>query len=113
MTGVYIFDAAMEAKRLGLLRELVPNAALIAVLLNPSNANFEASVNDVEQGARAVGQQIHILKASAEQNIDATFAALVQRRVSALSVWRVIRSSAARARSLPICRYCCQPRSSW
>jgi putative ABC transport system substrate-binding protein len=85
MTGVYIFESTMEAKRLGLLRELIPNAALIAVLLNPSNANFEASTNDVEQGARAVGQRIHILKANTEQDIDTAFATLAQMRVGALS----------------------------
>jgi putative ABC transport system substrate-binding protein len=86
VTGVYIVEASMEAKRLGLLRELVPTAALIAVLHNPSNANFEIGVNDVEQGARSVGQQIHLLRASTEQDIDTAFATMVQLRVGALLI---------------------------
>jgi putative ABC transport system substrate-binding protein len=86
MTGVYIFDATMEAKRLGILRELVPSASLIGVLVNPSNPNAETAMNDVEGGARAVGQQIHILKASNEREIDTAFASLVQLRADALLI---------------------------
>jgi putative ABC transport system substrate-binding protein len=85
MTGVYILDAT-EAKRLGLLRELVPTAAVIAVLLNPSNVTFQAKVNDVEQGARTVGQQIRILKASNDREIETAFTSLLQLRAGALAV---------------------------
>jgi putative ABC transport system substrate-binding protein len=86
ITGVYIFEAAMEAKRLGLLRELLPRATFIGVLLNPRNAVFETELNDVERGARAVGQQIQVMKASNELEIDAAFTNLQQSQAAAVSV---------------------------
>ncbi len=54
-TGVYVFQQVLEGKRLGLLHELVPTAAVIAVLLNPSNANFQAQLRGVQEAARAGG----------------------------------------------------------
>jgi putative tryptophan/tyrosine transport system substrate-binding protein len=86
ITGVHVFEAAMEAKRLGLLRELVPGAPVIGVLLNPRNAVFETELNDVERGAVAVGQRIEVVKASSEQDIDAAFATFQQLRAAAVSV---------------------------
>jgi putative ABC transport system substrate-binding protein len=86
ITGVHIFESAMEAKRLGLLRELLPGAALIGVLLNPRNAAFETELNDVEQGARSVDQRIQVMKASNEQDIDAAFTTLQQLHAAAVSV---------------------------
>jgi putative ABC transport system substrate-binding protein len=71
---------------LGLLREMVPTAALIAAIHNPGSPNFEAEVNELEQGARSVGQQIVRLKASTEREIDAAFATLVRLRAGALMV---------------------------
>ena len=65
-TGVNILLQEMEGKRLGLVRELVPTGALIAVLLNPSNANFQTQLRDVTDAARTVGQQIRVLNASDE-----------------------------------------------
>jgi putative tryptophan/tyrosine transport system substrate-binding protein len=62
-TGVNILLQEMEGKRLGLMRELVPTGALIAVLLNPSNANFQTQLRDVTDAARTVGQQIRVLNA--------------------------------------------------
>ena len=56
-TGVYIFQQVLEGKRLGLLRELVPAAALIAVLLNPTNANFQTQLRGVQDAARALGHK--------------------------------------------------------
>src|SRR5262245_40804819 len=56
-TGVYIFQQVLEGKRLGLLRELVPAAVLIAVLLNPTNANFQTQLRGVQDAARDLGQQ--------------------------------------------------------
>jgi putative ABC transport system substrate-binding protein len=85
-TGVNVLLPAMESKRLGLLREMVPNAALIGVLLNPAMPTFDGQVNDVQEGGRAVGQQLHILRASNEAEIDAAFATAVERRVGALLV---------------------------
>jgi putative ABC transport system substrate-binding protein len=86
ITGVHIFEAAMEAKRLGLLRELLPGAPLIGILLNPRNAAFEIGLNDVERGARALGQRIQVMRASSEQEIDAAFMTLQQLHASAVSV---------------------------
>jgi ABC-type uncharacterized transport system substrate-binding protein len=86
ITGVHIFEAAMEAKRLGLLRELLPGAPLIGILLNPRNAAFETGLDDVGQGTRAVGQRIQVVKASSEQEIDEAFTTLQQLHASAVSV---------------------------
>jgi putative ABC transport system substrate-binding protein len=76
----------MEGKRLGLLHELVPTAALTGVLLNPNNAPFEFQLKDVQEAARSIGQQIHVLHASNEQDIHAAFKAFVRMQVQALLV---------------------------
>ena len=86
-TGVVVtVGTAMEGKRLGLLREMVPTATLIAVLLNPGTLIFETQLNDVQEAARAVGQHIHILLANSEREIDAAFAKMVEVRAGALLV---------------------------
>ncbi len=86
VTGVSILTAALGAKRLGLLRELLPSATLIAVLINPTNPNSEIQLKDIEEAARTVGQQIFILYASNERDFDAAFAIIVERRAGALVV---------------------------
>jgi putative ABC transport system substrate-binding protein len=86
ITGVNMFTAMMGAKRLGLLHELVPTAALIAVLINPTNSNSEALSKDIEEAARAVAQPIQVLSATTEQDLDAAFKSMVQSRVGALLV---------------------------
>src|SRR5215475_813366 len=58
-TGVSFFVSEMEAKRLGLLRELIPAAALVAVLLNPDDASFATQLDNIQEAARILGQQIH------------------------------------------------------
>ena len=65
---------------------MVPTATLIAVLLNPGVPTFETQLNDVQEAARAVGQQIHILHASSEREIDAAFVKMVEVRAGALLV---------------------------
>jgi putative tryptophan/tyrosine transport system substrate-binding protein len=85
-TGVYIFQQVLEGKRLGLLRGLAPAAALIAVLLNPTNANFQSQLRGVQDAARAVGQQVSILSANTDREIDAAFATLTASRAGALLV---------------------------
>jgi putative tryptophan/tyrosine transport system substrate-binding protein len=85
-TGVYVFQQVLEGKRLGLLRELVPTAALIAVLLNPTNANFQTQLGGVQEAARSVGQQLSILSASTESDIDTAFATASKSRAGALLV---------------------------
>src|SRR5262245_33508659 len=77
----------VAAKRLELLREMVPGAARIAVLVNPANATVtETTLRDVEPAARAIGLQIRVLKASAIREIDAAFATFVRERPDAVLV---------------------------
>ena len=85
-TGVNILLQEMEGKRLGLVRELVPTGALIAVLLNPSNANFQTQLRDVTDAARTVAQQIRVLNVSNEGDIHAAFTTLNKLRAAALLV---------------------------
>jgi putative ABC transport system substrate-binding protein len=86
-TGINFFIAELAAKRLGLLHELVPGAARVAVLVNPTDAiRTESNVRDVEAAARALGLQIHVLNASTIGDIDAAFAILVRERMDALFV---------------------------
>jgi putative tryptophan/tyrosine transport system substrate-binding protein len=86
ITGVNLFAAAMESKRLGLLRALIPGVQLIAALLNPNRPNYTSQLRDVQEPAAAIGQQIHILLASNESDIDAAFATAVQLRAGAMLV---------------------------
>jgi putative ABC transport system substrate-binding protein len=85
-TGVYIFQQVLEGKRLELLHGLVPAAGLIAVLLNPTNANFQTQLRGVQDAARALGQQVSILSASTERDIDVAFATVTKSGARALLV---------------------------
>ena len=85
VTGINFFNLEVTAKRLELLRELVPAATRIAVLVNPTNAaGAETTVRDVEVAARAMGLQIHVLNASTGREIDAAFATIGRERPDAL-----------------------------
>jgi putative tryptophan/tyrosine transport system substrate-binding protein len=86
ITGMSLFTSDLEAKKFGLLHELVPRAHLVAMLVNPNNPSAESDTRDVQVAASAVGQQIHILRANNERDIDAAFATLVQQRADALLV---------------------------
>ena len=87
LTGVNLFIGEVAAKRLGLLRELVPGAARVAVLVNPVNAAItETTLKDVEPAARAMGLQVHFLNASTSREIDLAFAAIAGERADALFV---------------------------
>jgi putative ABC transport system substrate-binding protein len=86
LTGLSIVTADLIPKLLELLSELVPQARVIAVLLNPNNANTERNIGDVQEAARAKGVQLEILKAGTESEIDAAFAALVKLHAGALVV---------------------------
>ena len=87
LTGVNFFAVELTAKRLELLRELVPAAARIAVLVNPANpADSEPIVHDAQAAARAMGLQILVLEASSSKEIDAAFATLARERPDALLV---------------------------
>ena len=86
-TGVAPLLPAMEGKRFGLLHEVVPNAALIGVLLNPAAASYlDRETSDVQEAARVVGQQLLILRASTEEAIEAAFAIAVEQRAGGLLV---------------------------
>jgi putative ABC transport system substrate-binding protein len=85
LTGINFVSTELTAKRLELLRELVPSATRVAVLVNPANvANTETTLRDVEPAARAIGLQIHVLNASTSREIDAAFATFAAERTDAL-----------------------------
>jgi putative tryptophan/tyrosine transport system substrate-binding protein len=87
LTGINFFAEELAAKRLELLRELVPAAARVAVLVNPANvAGTETTVRDVEAAARAIGLQIQVLNANISREIDAAFATFVRERPDAIFV---------------------------
>jgi putative tryptophan/tyrosine transport system substrate-binding protein len=85
-TGVNLFTSQMEGKRLGLLRELIPAATLIAVLLNPNSPPAATQLKNVQEAARALDQQIHILDAGSEAELEAAFATARQIGAGALLV---------------------------
>jgi putative tryptophan/tyrosine transport system substrate-binding protein len=86
LTGINFFGSELGAKRLELLRELVPGAARIAVLVNPANAaNTETTLRDVEAAARAIGLQIQVLNASTSREIEAAFETFVRERPTRFS----------------------------
>ena len=86
LTGVSLINVELMPKRLELISELVPQAGVIAVLVNPNNANTERITRDMKEAARTKGVQIAILKAGTESEIDAAFANLVQLHAGALIV---------------------------
>jgi putative tryptophan/tyrosine transport system substrate-binding protein len=85
-TGVTYFLSELGPKRLELLRELVPTATVIALLINPTNPVTESDTKDLQTVAGAIGQQVRILNASSESDLDAAFATLVEQRAGALLV---------------------------
>jgi putative ABC transport system substrate-binding protein len=87
LTGVNSFSYELAAKRLELLRELVPAATRVAVLVNPANAEAtEPTLRDVEAAARAMGLQIQVVNASTNREIEAAFATFVRERPDGLLV---------------------------
>src|SRR5215831_19549466 len=76
----------VTAKRLELLRQLLPTGSTIAVLLNPTDPNNEAVLREVQEAARTMGQLIHVVNAGSERDFDAAFAEIMQHKVSALFV---------------------------
>ena len=86
LTGISILAAELMGKRLELISELVPQARVIALLVNPNNVNTERMIREVQEAARAKGVLLHILKAGTETEIDAAFASLVQLQAGALVV---------------------------
>jgi putative ABC transport system substrate-binding protein len=85
-TGVTLLTNLMEAKRLGLLRDLVPGVPLIGVLLNPEFAPALHYSQEVEEAARSIDQRILIANASTDEELETAFAALISAHVGALLV---------------------------
>jgi putative tryptophan/tyrosine transport system substrate-binding protein len=86
VTGASLFTSELEAKKLALLRELVPQARLIAMLVNPTNPSAETDIEDVQKAAAAVAQRIFLLRAISDQDIVTAFETVVQRQANALLV---------------------------
>jgi len=87
LTGINFFNREIASKQLEFLRELVPSAKRIAVLVNPTNARItEGTLGDLEPAARAKGLQIQIVNASTSREIDAAFATFARERPDALFV---------------------------
>src|SRR5262245_49517248 len=86
-TGINILTSELTAKRLDLLRQLVPGVARVAVLVNPANAtSTDSTLRDMTAAARTAGLQINVLNASTSPEIEAAFASLVRERPQALFV---------------------------
>ena len=86
VTGIAFMFTLLGAKNLQLLRELVPKATVIAVLVNPTNPNAEPQLRDAQAAAYALGQQLVVLDAATEREIESVFATLAERQVGALLV---------------------------
>ena len=86
VTGVSWFGAELGPKRLGLLHELVPNATIVALLINPNNPESARQPAELQDAARAIGLQLVVLTATTAGEIDIAFTAMMQNRVGALLV---------------------------
>ena len=83
-TGINFLVRELDKKRLGLLHELVPTASRIALLANPTDLRVTSYIEEVEAAARAIGLQIHVFNASATDDIDVAFTAILRERMHAL-----------------------------
>src|SRR6266700_1622880 len=86
LTGVSILNAELGPKRLELLRELLPTATTVALLINPNNPSAETVSRELQAVARTIGLKIHVLHASTEAELDAAFASLGQLHAGALAI---------------------------
>jgi putative ABC transport system substrate-binding protein len=86
LTGVSNLNLELGPKRMELLRELVPTASNIALLVNPANAGAETLSRDLQAAARTLGLQLHVLRASTERDFDSVFATVAQIRAGALVI---------------------------
>jgi putative tryptophan/tyrosine transport system substrate-binding protein len=96
ITGISFFNSAdLESKQLELLREVVPKAGVIGVLVNPTATTAESQESEAQIAARALGLQLFVVNAGSERDFDTAFATLAQQRVEALLIVR----SCARSRT--------------
>jgi putative tryptophan/tyrosine transport system substrate-binding protein len=86
LTGVSSLNVEVTPKRLEILREAIPTATVVAVLLNPTSPTADSQLRNLQEAARALGLQLHVLHASSARDFDAVFASLLQLRASGLVV---------------------------
>jgi putative tryptophan/tyrosine transport system substrate-binding protein len=86
LTGVTNLNVELGVKRLELLRELLPAATVVALLVNPTNPNAETLSRELQAAGRTLGQQIHVLRASSEHELETVFATLIDLRVGGLVI---------------------------
>ena len=85
-TGINILTSTLEAKRLGLLHDLVPQAPLIGVLMNPNYGPAENQVRDIQEAARAIGLRIEVLRSSTDLELASAFETIEQQHIAAIIV---------------------------
>jgi len=83
-TGITLFSSTLSAKRMELLREIAPNAALIALFMNPDNANVDADIMAAQEAARTLGRQTIVVSARNPGEFDTAFKTTVQKRAGAM-----------------------------
>jgi putative ABC transport system substrate-binding protein len=86
LTGIYLFAYELEAKRLGLLHDVVPTAKTVAVLVDPNYPTAESQLRDVQEAANRLALQLVVARANPEGGFDASFATFVQQQAAALLV---------------------------
>jgi putative ABC transport system substrate-binding protein len=86
VTGIYFLTSALEPKRLELVGELVPNAAVIAVIADPNSPDTRLQMKDLAAAASALGRQIKIFEAGGDKEIDSAFGAISEQRIGAVVV---------------------------
>jgi putative ABC transport system substrate-binding protein len=86
VTGVSFLTAATETKRLGLLRDLLPKAMIIAALADPNFITTAGQLKDLQNAARTIGEEIQVVEAGTESQLDSAFATLAQQRSDAVIV---------------------------
>ncbi len=85
-TGITLLTNTLEPKRLGLLRELMPQASALGVLVNPNFPPVQGQLSDVQTAARAIDLQVQVLRASTDSEIDAAFETVARQRIPALAI---------------------------
>jgi putative tryptophan/tyrosine transport system substrate-binding protein len=86
VTGISLLNGALEAKRLGVLHEFVPKATMLGFLVNPAYPGTASQVRDMQEAARAIGLQLHIVNAGTDPEIDAAFEAIARQQIPGLVV---------------------------
>jgi ABC-type uncharacterized transport system substrate-binding protein len=86
LTGMTLFSSTLVAKRMELLTQLIPHAHLIALFMNPDNANADSDLREAQEAARLLGRQTVVVNARSERDFNAAFAAMMEQRVGAALV---------------------------